>query len=864
MSFIKKIKTISVGLFILILAFPLWAQETTGWYSKGNNQVLYIDGLRVFSSAGGDVVDLPPKLDDPQEIDAYLYLAEYFMKRKSRQGVATVLYKIRLKKKDYRLADALITTLWKKNSGKDQTAQKTLHSYIQSEKNSYYKTLASNIYITLFASGEDEKKIPQRMSCDIRLPYYSFCRLFRLQYYLDQTGGKGDVLGRHYANIMRVLSPFYEEKTLHSIPFLEELDEELPSRLAFLGLANESLNFQRMIMEAEKAALGRYTGNSLERLSFLQIMAGRWEDAENSLKELADLSIRKRKSYRNKVLVKLGTISYLARKYNDSLKYFLELDFNDWSSLIVNPLLNEPLSIPEAKDLVSLAVWQTQGREAAVAALREIPQGDRVYQEEVWPRLRIAQLIMDSNPELAARIIDEISYLAQSRGWKRLEYTATLLQGYNRILEGNYRKSTVEFTKSRGILGSSASAHANDWLRLTGMAFGHNASGKRAPVTNYISASLNSIQSDLPHEELLTIRYYRPQAFDWKQFTEMSLDYLKDTNYSALMMKALHTYSRRFEEREGVYETGLFQIRSVQDRFQNLPGFQSHREVNLQDSSYSLSRATFSNYLHGIHKEWDPYFTKNIQNPLIALFPWDEKIYLFTYDPAAPAKNQWNHVELLGKNPLSTQGKDNINQFIKTLNSPKTIQIYMNQEGLDVYEFFRKMYKTQRFNLFYRFVTNPDYGKDRNLAVVGWKKNPPSRIESVQRRAFEGSMLIPQNNRLHIWDYKNLNSKSLIQMEWKNGEDSTPLSMKRLVRRVDERTLPTALVVSGDNLGIGFGSNPEKIMEWANFWLRAGTETVYYKKNLDWSLIPLNYKDMPIGVSWTKDSDLIQIARDLY
>ncbi|MCC5814129.1 MAG: hypothetical protein JJT78_05180 [Leptospira sp.] len=851
--------------FLFLIPITLFGQETTGWYSKNNQHRLYVDGIQIFSSSDGDRVDFPEKLTNAQEIEGYLYLAEYFLKKKSRQGIATILYKIRTKPKDYRLADALITTLWKKHSQEGNVAQKTLESYIRSENNSYYKSLAQNIYASLFTMGEDEKRSPERMNCNPRIPYYSFCRLFRLQYYLDRTSGKGESLEKHYANIYRVLSPFYEEASLHSIPFLEELDEDLPPRLAFLGLANESLNFQRIILESERASFNGYSENSLERLSFLQILAGKWNDAENSLKQLSDYSKNNKKVYRNKILIKLGMIAYLSGRYDDSLRYFMELDFTNWSSLITHPLLNEPLSIPEAKDLVSLSVWKTKGVEAAVTALRSIPKADKVYQEEVWPRLRIAQLIMESNPELSARIIEEISYLAQSRGWKRLEYISTILQGYNRILEQQYRKSTVEFTKSRGILGSEDAHHGNEWLRLSGMVFAHSASDTKAPVSSFIDATLSELRNNgSPDEDILSVRYYKSQTFDRRKFVNTSIDYLKDSNSSKTILELIVGFNNQDAFIDEIYQSGINQVISVNQRFQNLSGFQSHREENFQDSTYSTSRNYLADHIRIQVNRFDPSFEKSMKSPMVALLPWENNLYLFTMDPNQSGAKRWSHTIILGNNPLSTQAKDTVNQFIDSLSSPDTIQIYFNEEGMKLYEFFRKIHKDSSFNLFQRFVTNPQYGKDRNLAVVGWKKDPPlTSIKSADRRFFEGSATFNETNRLHLWDYKPNNTKELLQLEWKNGEDPNPISMKKIIRRLDTRTIPTAILVSSTNLGIGFLSDDRKVLDWSNYWLTIGTEAVYYKKNIDWKEATILYREMPIGISWNKDSDVIAISRDL-
>jgi hypothetical protein len=853
-------------LLVFLVSFPVLGSETTGWFSTSNTHKLFIDGIQVFDSSKGDSFELPSKLTEIQEIESYLYLAEYFSKQKNRQGIATILYQIRLKPQDYRLADALITTIWKKSINEEQAAQKSLDSYIRSETNPYYKSLGNNIYTSLFTEGEDEKKSPENVNCNSKFPYYSLCRVFRLQFYLDRTSGKGLEIGKHYVNIMRVVSPFYEESTLHSIPFLEEIDEELPPRLAFLGFANEAINFQRMILEAERAALGEYSENSLERLSFLQVIAGKWDDAEKNLNQLVEKSRNRKGFYKNKLYVKLGTISYLAGRYEDSLKYFLKLDFTDWSSLIVHPLWNEPLSIPEAKDIIALIIWKTKGMESAVSALRNIPNSDKVYEEEVWPRLRIAQIIMDSNPDLAVRITDEISYLAQSRGWKRLEYSSTILQGYNQILNQQFRKSTIEFTKSRGILSESDSAYSSDWLRFSGLVFAHSASGQKSPVTNFIKESLSILKTDPPNEDLLTIKHYKPTSYNLMGFMKVSLDYLAETSDYKTMMELLLSYNSITADLPGIYETGLFQIRAVHNRFKSLSGFQTHREVSFQDSTYAHSREAEVEYLDSIREDIADKYDTEVKNPFIVFLPWEKNLNLFMVDPSHPKNSQWKLVTISSMDPISSQSREEIDQFIASLKSPKTVQIYLNEEGLRTYEHLRKSYPEQAFSLFYRFSVEPNYNRPKSLTPVVWSSKAKSQyIIAADRNSFEGTKIFSEKNRLHIWDYKlTTRGERLLDMNWSNGDEPEMISMKKVIRRMDYRTIPSAMIVTSANLWDSRGSNQRRILDWCSFWLRSGTEVVYYKKSLDLQEAASFYKDRPIGVSWQSDSDVIVISRDLY
>lgn len=864
-----KLKFVFVIVFFFVFLRPHEIQaneETTGWFSYSNsNSRLFVDGIRVYDTSNKEKIELPNNLSTVQEIEAYLYLAEYFIRKKNKQGLANILYKIRQKNDDYKLADALITTLWKKSSGEEQPAQLTLSSYIRSEKNPYYKNLANYLYTTLFSSGEDEKKSPALLGCSQDLVYYSFCRLFRLQYYIDRAQGNGEVLEMQYSNILRAISPFYEEKILHSIPFLEELDEDLPPRLAFLGLANEALNFQRILLEAERAIYGYYTENSLERISYFQILSGNWDEAIGSLRELANITKNlKKKSYRNGILIKLGMACYMARRYEESLKYYLEIQFQDWSSLILHPLTGEPLSIPEAKDLISLSVMKTKGKEQAVSALQQIQAGDKVYQEEIWPKLRIAQLVMDSNPELSAKIIDEVSYLSQSRGWKKMEYISTILLGYNRVHEGLHRKAIIEFTKAKGILGKGEVEYANEWLRNSGLFYAHATSGVKAPVTSFLLASLNDLRNEYPDDEYLNILYYKDFGFTLKKFTSVVVDYYSETDDSRLLLETLLQIQQPEFYNDPIYNYGLFQILSVHDKIKKFPGFQTYRESNFVDSSYSQARENFVKYWKNKSNLFDPNFEKNLRNPVVVLLPWQNFLYLFLLDPSQPSNKRWSHYALTTNNPKSYLVKEKIQNFIDSINSPSLIQIFLNKEGIILYEELRPIYKNYSFNLFSRFHTITDYGKDKTLIPIVWKKNPPnSDITTANLFNWEGTNPLSMNNKLFIWDFKNISPRGLYRMEWKNGEESQTLTIKRILRRLDKKSIPEGIFTTSDSLGIGLSWERERFLDWTRFWTLAGTEVIYYRKNISWSDITSIYSNMPIGIPWNQDSEIFVVARDL-
>lgn len=854
-------------LFILLFASEIFATESTGWFPKGKEYLLLIEGKTIYDTSQGQSISLPSDLSNAQQIEAYLYLGEFFIKNRNKQGVATILYQIRLKSSEFRLGDAILTTLWKKTQNEESASQKTLESYIKIENNIYYKNLAKNIHTSLFTEAEDEKKSPVDLNCNSRLPYYSICRLFRLQAFLDKTQPKASEVNVHYTNIMKVLSPFYEESILQSVPLLGNLDQDLPPRLAFLGFANEAINFQRIILEAEKAAYESYTENSLERYAFFQVLAGKYDSAETSLNELLVISKNRKASIKNRIYVKLGSLAYLQKKYKESLDYYLKIDFNDWSSAILHPFFNESLSIPQAKDLIAVSVWKVHGSKVALQALRQIPSQEKIFQEEVWPRLRIAQILRDSNPELASRITDEISYLSQSRGWKRLEYSATIIQGYNHIDNGFFRKSTVEFTKSRGILSKEDQEFGSDWLRYSGLVFAHQASEKKSPVISFVKDALSILKNESPEEDILTIRNYKPAKYTTEKFIQTSLDALSESSDAQIMMELLTMQRLSTIELPGIFETGLFQINLVDNRLKYLSGFQSFRESIFHDSVYNQAREMEVSYLNEEREDISSKYSDEISSPVIAILPWKTSIYVFYSNGKGGKRNSWEYKVFNDINANSFQIKQSLKEIAGSILTDGPIQIYLNESGLTAYEFLRKEFQDQKFSLFYRFKTSTTSSRNSNLIPIIWESKSASSnaSSSVDRMSFEGTKILPQNYRLHIWDYDLVKKTNrLLDMEWKNSNDSMNISMKRVIRRMDQRTIPTAILVSSRNLGDANSNlSQNTVLDWCSFWLKSGTGTVYFKRDMKDSAYQL-YSKQPLGVSYKEDSDLIHINRDLY
>ena len=79
-------------LFILLFASEIFATESTGWFPKGKEYLLLIEGKTIYDTSQGQSISLPSDLSNAQQIEAYLYLGEFFIKNRNKEDFIYLLY----------------------------------------------------------------------------------------------------------------------------------------------------------------------------------------------------------------------------------------------------------------------------------------------------------------------------------------------------------------------------------------------------------------------------------------------------------------------------------------------------------------------------------------------------------------------------------------------------------------------------------------------------------------------------------------------------------------------------------------------------------------------------------------------------
>lgn len=818
---------------------PVFSQSTRnqGWIYSGGNSRLFLSGKEVLVLRDDYRFKAPEGLSSIQEIDFYLMLGEIFLRKKDKVGVANILYELRSKKGEYAFADALLTSLWKQSQGEDSQAIKTLDSYIQKEPNTYFRNLAKNMRSNLYQGGEDEKKSMIRMDCNKTKPYYSLCRVFRLQYYIDLPSGKDKEMHKHFVNIMRVSSPFFEDPNLDWIPLFDRIDEDLPAKLAFLGFVREAIHFQGMILDLERVTDGYVSDLSWERLAFFQILSGDYYNSEESYLNYLKVTKNKKPSILNRIYVKLGALAYLQKNYKKSLEYYLKLDLDNWSGDTLHPFLNEPLGVSGIKDLVSTTVQKVSGSAAALRALQKIQDPEKLSESDVWPKLRIAQLLMDENPELASKITDEVIYMAQGKGWRRLEYAATVLQGYNQIYRKEFRKSTIEFTKSRGILDAENLFYQSEFIRNFGFVFAHAASGKKGPVTGNIREGINDLLQSSPYEDIFFIRNYRPISFSTDQFIENALTHLREDNDVWSLFETVYKYNLiKSGLALGDRPHSIFQIPFVNNQMRFFSGFHTARDSKFFDSTYAESRETEALNRRKT-EETSLKVLETAKNPTVFLLPFKDMFFVFLFNPKEPKKSAFTWKEISTSRANHSEIIDSVKELIRNSKEFDQVQIYFNDPGIQLSAAMRREHPELNFVHFESLFSNQEPLK--NLATISWKCLGQKNLNlakgqiQVDISYFDGSRILREKERIHLWDFP-LGSKkdsNLSQFVWSCKSESgneEEIQFQRLQRRIDYRTVPRVVYYSDKTLGRGFLDDQKSHQSWIRFWIRSGAKLVIY------------------------------------
>jgi len=821
--------------YLLFFCFPIFANSIFyGWQIKSNIPTLYLKGKVVFQ-ANENLIELPTNFTKEEMINYALLVGEFYISKYEKENILQLIQLLKKEKENYEFLQMLLSVFWKLEREEFSQAETELKSYLKQETNSFTKELAQKIFSYIQRKNVKIDNVTyedlKNFQCKESNNYYSICRVIKLRMYFDYIYREKVDVTREYSNLDRLLAPFFEEEELAHLPFLDRLIPDLPAKLAFLGFATEAIHFQKMLITLEKIT-GKFDVISYEKLAFYQMVSGNFSEAEESfifaLKNLKASSV-----VRNSILLKLGMLYYIKKDYKQALDSLAQLNFKYWGRTLKHPILDEPIFINGARDLIALVIWKAKSPALAVKALGEL-KTNKPNEEELFFRLRIAHILLQDKPAIAEKMTEDIIYIAQSKGWKRVEYAATLLNGYANLINKKYRKSVIQFTKSYGILGSSDPSFTNEWMRQVGMILARIYGKERGNHSATLMKLIQAMRDSALNDNLLTVRLYLDSRYGSEEFLQKSINYfLSEKKYDYLVTSLFYYYIWNQKPELATYQ-GSLQVSEVNRRIHLYKGFRASLDNVYYKSFLSNFRESYSKELSKQNDAFDLNLIQKASLPVLMIFPFKDQYFAIAYFPES---KKWN-VQVF--NSTEYQSITYYNRLLTNfpfLTKDSSYQIFFNLPGLDLYKYLSRQKISSFGYFFFGFNKDSFLSNSEPVGVECSKEKKLSSVTYYPVEYFEGSKMFEISNRLYIWSFYEISNRttgnSMDSYEWKCSTGES-LTFSRLRRRTNFKTVPTAILFSNPLLHNTSPYFPSfEFYSWIDFWMRKGVSQIVYLDRID-------------------------------
>ncbi|TGM03090.1 tetratricopeptide repeat protein [Leptospira barantonii] len=802
------------------------AKQEFGWAKSSEGFSFNLNGRTVFQSKD-EINSFPSNLTLLEKTDYLFFAGEYFILNKDLRRYEVLLKLASEGDPELALGGIFLRILKELNFNSKDSSRASLIQFYKNEKSPYLKELAEGFDQAVF-----EKKSPENLKCSRKTVYYSLCKTLRLKKYLSDFSAEAKSHEREYLNLNRTLAPFLEDPELKYIPFLSNFIFNIADQLAELGLSREAVHFEKILIISENLS-GRIIGYSYEKLAYYYLIGGDLTSAEKVLDYILKYHPDLRTSYKNHLYLKLGTIAYLNQEYKKSLDYYLNLDFLEWSSTILNPFLGEPISINSARDLISMAIWRSKNSFKAVDALKSVSTPKNLTEDDLFTRLRIIQILMNDEPEVAGKMATEITFLAQSKGWKRVEYASTLLNGFIHYKKNDLRKAIIEFTKAYGILKTADPVYTEEWIRLTGLFYSHKESRNLKTVKGALDQAVAITIHRRPDDMLLQLKNYLPVVYGIREFTDAAINYYILHGHNTELLGFLSRLEQKEVMGNTAYPNTLVSMIDTSRRISSFRGFYPGPKEHLSSSRSEIRKTEVTRLL----EELDPFRNQEIKKshiPVLSVFVRDKRTYIFW---KAGDSQEIELKEIPSESASSFTVQVVLKSLIESLYKRDSVQIYLNVSGMESFDYLKKEFPDIDFRLFTKFSRKEDNVKSERIYVGDCKSTDNlnrSNFEKVGSAYFEGNKLLTGTHSMMVWNLKVEDNSpgSLNEYSWSCGEDQIRFS--RLHRRYDFRNTPQRLIFTRDSLsGNGWKGRSEDFLDWVSFWINSGVHRMYYIKSLD-------------------------------
>ena len=396
---------------------------------------------------------------------------------------------------------------------------------------------------------------------DCQLLGNAACDLVQSGKRMEASIAKKDIGSDDYRALQHSLDPVLFQK--NPIPFMDVLARPLPTLLTRLGLPLEAAILSAGVARRQPKS------DLAEKVSLYLTMAG---DYRSALRYEQKNNAKPSRSDQLKYLDWL----ILAGQYAEAVELILK---QKPDSLGAEKGRDVWVGLPRNGDVMRIRlaglIYLDGDVKKAGQLLHEFikkdPEGKRA--ETLIARLRIAQMVLSTDPELAHKLAEDVTYEAQERGLDLIEYQATVLDGWALFfLEKNYN-ALINFIKARGILHGEQRNVTPDFSRQAGMYFLKRRTSPGAIQVSEILSLSSYIAARRfdPADRFFLL--WLPGMVDRHFLTDAFLRDLqtKQLTPQALLVLSRMSASSRFEFGPGNNPGGLRGLRTSirESRFQN-------------------------------------------------------------------------------------------------------------------------------------------------------------------------------------------------------------------------------------------------------------------------------------------------------
>ena len=363
------------------------------------------------------------------------------------------------------------------------------------------------------------------------------CDLARFAAEVDSAHGLPKIDQAKLRDLLRWGVPFLSKEPLRP-PFAADIAQRVPEQLYALGLPLEAALLADRLAESEQSPLRRAVPYYLSAAGDFQAAlryAAAFPHPSGAMQLNARLDwLTLSGNYRDaiRLILKEGPDRFAPQSMTAHADYWTEFKMR-----------------PEVVRMrLALLLYLAGDKRKAVSALEGLREfSGTVYRgepEKHLARLRLAQFVLRENPELAQKIAEDITYLAQEKDWRILEYQATLLDGWaNYHLKNNYR-ALICFTKAHGILQGENRQHATNYSHLMGTLAVRIAMRPKGDHSRLIGR-INTLLAQRPYNEaVFTIREWTPLGAGPDFFLEQAITNLDARGDPWASLNLLVEYSR--------------------------------------------------------------------------------------------------------------------------------------------------------------------------------------------------------------------------------------------------------------------------------------------------------------------------------